>query len=255
MIEVNENFWKISQFANILSERMSKQYPDNERMKVHYNTVDGWFKDLELKGIHYVNRKSGQKVYDSLDLLIGEKIMYYRYEKNFNLDMIHELLVKGGEVELRPFPPEEEISNLPKSYQALAKAVFNNLLSDIKNEVETQVAKSLEKDIMQQKMAAVFTEIAREQATKAIEENRKLLPSKEEERANRINLLLTEHKIKKKLENEAINAWNELPENERLVKVGLFRKQEDFKKRDLFIRDYINKHYERAIKEEFGLDE
>lgn len=52
---------------------------------------------------------------------------------------------------------------------------------------------------------------------------------------------------------EALNMWSTLPEEERLIKVGLFRKIENTDKRDNFIKNYIDEHYEIEKKKEFNL--
>ncbi|MDH4619389.1 hypothetical protein [Brevibacillus sp. AY1] len=69
----------------------------------HQNTVDGWFKQLEERRIHYVNRANGKKVYNSLDLQIGLYIRDKR-EKKWALDPIFSELPEH--FELRPFPPD-----------------------------------------------------------------------------------------------------------------------------------------------------
>lgn len=81
----------------------------------------------------------------------------------------------------------------------------------------------------------------------------KQLTSFEEKRRERFEQILLEHKIKRKLEKEAISLWDEKPEEERMVKVGWFRKEEDKDKRDRFIKDYIDENFEEYLRKEFDI--
>jgi hypothetical protein len=45
-----------------------------------------------------------------------------------------------------------------------------------------------------------------------------------------------------------------LPEDQRLKRVGFFRKDIDLEKKDKFVRDYINEHFVDRLKKEMELD-
>jgi DNA-binding transcriptional MerR regulator len=82
----------------------------------------------------------------------------------------------------------------------------------------------------------------------------KRLSSPNEKRMERFEQIMTEHKVRRILEKlEALKLWDEKPEEERIKKVGLFRKEEDKDKRDLFIKDYIDEHFEVCLKKEFEI--
>lgn len=81
----------------------------------------------------------------------------------------------------------------------------------------------------------------------------KRLSSPNEKRMERFEQIMTEHKVRRILEKEALKLWDEKPEEERIKKVGLFRKEEDKDKRDLFIKDYIDEHFEVYLKKEFEI--
>lgn len=92
-----------------------------------------------------------------------------------------------------------------------------------------------------------------ESRDKEVEENKRLF-SPEEKRAERFDLIMAERKVKRLLEKEAMNLWLEKPEEERMKKVGWFRKEEDRDKRDLFINEHVDTHFETQLKKEMDLD-
>ena len=97
-MEIKEAVWQISDFT----EEIQKRYEEETTIKdsVHYNTVDKWFKDLENKGIHYIQRVADKKVYDDLDIAIAIFIMKKRSQK-WSLDAISNVL--SAHLEVRPF--------------------------------------------------------------------------------------------------------------------------------------------------------
>lgn len=82
----------------------------------------------------------------------------------------------------------------------------------------------------------------------------KLLMKPEDRRIERFNQIMAEYKVTKQLENEARDLWKEKPQEERMKKVGWFRKEEDKEKRDEFIRSYVDKNFEVYLKREFGIE-
>ncbi|MFK3961913.1 MerR family transcriptional regulator [Pseudalkalibacillus hwajinpoensis] len=199
-----EEYWKIIDFAKQVGK--------------HYNTVDNWFKKIEDKKIHYINRDPGtdEKIYDKLDLRIALYINERRNEK-WSLEGIFSTL--SDEFELRPFPLEEDSSELLD---------IELVKKQLKEEMESAIKESA---------AALKQE---------------LLPDPAHERQVRMENIITEFRIKTNLENEAIGVWSQKPETERFKKVGFFRKEEDRDKRDDFVRSYIQERFETKIREEFN---
>lgn len=207
--------WKISDFAKLVGK--------------HNNTVDGWFRVLEEeRKLHYVNRINGEKVYDDLDLEIANYIKEKRNDK-WSLDGIFDSLPR--QFSLRPFP------------------------LDFEEEKSVQVVDvdKIRATIMQE-MKTTFEQLAAAQMEKQMSNFQKMLPSPEERRIERFEQIMAERKVTRQLEDEALSMWATKPEEERFVKVGWFRREEDKEKRDRFIRDYIDEHFEERMKEEFGLD-
>lgn len=84
-------------------------------------------------------------------------------------------------------------------------------------------------------------------------EEMKQLSSLEMKRRERFEQIMLEHKVKKRLEKEALRLWNEKPEEERMIRVGWFRKEEDKNKKEQFIKDYIDEHFEKCLREELDI--
>jgi DNA-binding transcriptional MerR regulator len=208
-------FWKISDFAKEVGK--------------HTNTVDGWFKQLEEKQIHSVSRTEyGEKVYDQLDLDIAHFIKERR-DKKWALEAIFNEL--PNHFELR-YIEEMESTNVP---QVLDPEFF-------KKEFE--------------KIARSMVEEQTRELRKQYEDLLKRLPepkTKEAEREERFLDMVARRKVEDQLEKEALDMWATKPESERKKRVGIFRKEEDRDKRDLFVKEYTNERYEERLRKEFNL--
>ena len=210
--------WKISQFAKTVGK--------------HNNTVDGWFRDLEQRQLHYIMRVSGEKVYDRLDLEIANYIVEMR-GRDWSLNGIYDTLPK--KFNLRPFPNDFQ-PPAPTAEPGVVdvEKLKSSILSDVKVAMEQMAVAQ-----MQQQM----------------EQFQRLLPSPEQQRLERFNSMVLGRRVRLSLEEEALSKWATLPPEERLVKVGWFRKTEDIAKRDQFVKQYIDERYEAKLKEEFGIDD
>ena len=226
---MEQSFWKITDFSNQISKLMQEKFED-EKEGVHYNTVDKWFKAMEHKGIHYVSRVTDEKVYDSLDLEIG-CFIYERRKEKWNLDAIYENLYKF--FELRPSPVEKsDESQVPLR----------------KEEVEQYIQSKL--DEQEQKMEEYKEDLlkaVKDITMKELQSFRNLLPGPKDQEEEKKDYLATSLKVSMELEKEAIQEWEKLPEEERTKKAGWFRREEDFNKREVFIKNYKQQHMQTAI--------
>ena len=75
----------------------------------------------------------------------------------------------------------------------------------------------------------------------------------EANRHERMTEMITRRRVESQLRKEALQRWLQKPENERKIRIGLFRKEENINKRDLFIEEYIHEHTEERIKREYDL--
>jgi DNA-binding transcriptional MerR regulator len=206
-------YYQISEFAQLVGR--------------HQNTVDSWFKQLEEKRLHYVNRVSGEKVYDELDLQIAMFIRKKREEK-WSLEGIFNILEEQG-FELRPFPLDH--SSTPQAPD------MDVLIREIRRAVNELAASQIE-------------EVKRQ-----YEEIISRLPKPEDElirKQHRVTDIITERRVIAQLEEEALHAWYEKPKRERVK--GFFGR-EDVEQRERFIQKYINDHFEARLKEAYGLED
>ncbi|UNL87449.1 hypothetical protein [Priestia koreensis] len=239
------NFWKISEFSKQLGK--------------HFTTTDNWFKQLEAKKIHYIMRDAtGEKVYDDLDLQIGNFIRRGR-EEGLPMRVIQDQLAER--FDLRPFPIEElenmasneivDIDAVKMLFTEMAKEIVQEESLLLKEEIPQIIKSAMEPHqeqltLMIQQLKTI--EVANQNLLTGIEE---VAPTKEQEiiaREKRINDRAVARRVESKLRQKALRLWLEKPQNERYVKVGIFRKEEDITKRDLFVEEYVEEHYEDELK-------
>ncbi|CAK6481243.1 MULTISPECIES: MerR family transcriptional regulator [Peribacillus] len=223
-----ETFWKISDFVETLKTHLNNQ-------NIHINTVDGWFKRLEKERLHYINRtlETNEKVYDELDLKIAMFIKKRREDK-WALSAISNDL--SNFFELRPFPVKKE-----------KPAPYVDNMETLKKQITEEVKKTFEE------MATAKVEELKNQYEQLLNGLPKP-PSIEERKNQSFQAMVIQKKIESSLEEEANQAWSNLPEDQRLKRVGFFRKDIDLEKKDKFVRDYINENFVDRLKKEMELD-
>lgn len=238
---MEKDWWQITDFADEISRTLQEKF-DDPKAGIHYNTVDKWFKALETKRIHYVNRAAGEKVYDKQDLYIGCFIAEARRDNRYRLDVIYENIPK--QMDVRPFPPDFRDESPVTIDETLMQ---NRILEGLNKSLATQF------NIYEEKLQLQINRMIAEGLQESV---KNLLPppvDPEKERAKRMDDNLTRMKLEWKCEEEAILEWNKLPESERTKKAGLFRKEEDLLKRDNFIRAYKKQHMHRLFEESYTL--
>ncbi len=222
-------YWKISEFVEEIKLTLKEE-------KLHVNTVIGWFKKLEEERIHYVSRTldTNEKVYDELDLRIAIFIRMKRKEK-WAIKVIFDEI--KNEFDVRPFPVEiMETTNVV--HNSDTNALNSRLLEELKSSLREMAA-------------AQFSEVQSQ-----YEEILKKLPdpkNREEERENRFKEMVARRRVEYQLEGEAQMIWTTKPEEERMEKIGWFKKVEKEEERDLFIKEYIDKNFENKLRKELGL--
>jgi hypothetical protein len=226
-MELKEAVWQISDFT----EEIQKRYEEETAIKesVHYNTVDKWFKELENKRIHYIHRTAdkNKKVYEELDIAIAIFIMKKRAQR-WNLEAIYNIL--PAYLEVRPFPDLTKDEPLVPS-EALVMAEINLKLEKMQKEIEERLTQELELKLEQKLMA------------------RLPIPKTDLEiRAEKTDIMISSVRKRYEIEEKAIADWNKLPQEQKVKKVGFFRKEEDILKRDNFIREFVKKYFENEDK-------
>lgn len=218
-------YWKITEFAKEVGR--------------HLNTVDGWFKQLEEKKLHWVNRSEhGEKIYSTLDMKIAQFIKAKRQEKWSIESIFNELPIH---FELRPVP-EENTSDSQIVDPAMIRNEFEGLMKNQLNEIQ---------QYFKEAAAAQIEEVKRQYESLVMQ-----LPKTktlEQERQEHMTDMITRRRIESQLRKEALQLWSQKPDNERKIRTGLFRKEEDINKRDIFVEEYIVDHIEERMGKEYDL--
>lgn len=210
--------YQIRQFADLVNEKFNELYNDDQ--VTHFNTINNWFKDLESKRIHYINRSSqNQKIYDDDDLKIALFIMDKRKDSRWSLNGIYDALEAECSI-LRDFPIE---NNEVAEKDVISKEDIYEIMNEYKKEIIKEVLQSNEfKNMLPEPLDQ--NRMMNEIAEKIKQEKKTILEEQD------------------RLREEAIKKWNNLPEEERLMKAGLFKKIENSAKKESFIAEYIKGH-------------
>jgi len=226
-------FWQITEFSHEVSRRFEVLSGVEET--IHFNTIDKWFKDLERKGIHYVQRAADKKVYDEKDLNIAVYIMKMRKEK-WQLEAIMGILSKY--VELREFPEDMEANRKGLSSEGQMLVEMQRNFKNLEESLVEKFNKQLEEQV----------KLSKHQIESELLNKLPVPKTYEQVRAERTDQMISATRYRLKLEEEAIEEWNKLADIERTKKVGFLikRSEEDLEKRDRFIRSYILKTLEAS---------
>jgi hypothetical protein len=73
------------------------------------------------------------------------------------------------------------------------------------------------------------------------------------QRVERVNSRLNEWRIERKLEDDAMMKWAELPRPDRMIRTGLFKTEENLEKRERFVREYVDKHFDNEMRNAYGV--
>jgi hypothetical protein len=234
-------YWRISDFTEEIKQAVGDE-------KLNRKTVDIWFKKLEEERIHYVNRTedTNEKVYNELDLRIGIFIKKKRNE-NWSLNAIFNEI--ADQLEVRPFPVEHlEPAKNELPVPSIANMLQHLNLNRFKEELLVEIRGAIE-----EVAAGQLLELKNQVESIA---QRISAPDKtEDERERRFQDMIVKRRVEYQLEKEALLLWTAKPVEERFKKVGLLRKEEDITKRDLFVKDFINRHFAERLKKEIIFEE
>ncbi|MFJ7828531.1 hypothetical protein [Psychrobacillus sp. NPDC096623] len=225
-MELKEAVWQIRDFT----EEIQNKYEEETTVKesVHYNTVDKWFKELESKSIHYIQRtaETNKKIYDELDLAIAIFILNKRTQK-WSLDAIFNVL--ADHIEVRSFPTGDFVES-PEISETLVMREMSLQLEKMQKEMEERLILELDKKQKELEQQVL---------------NRLPVPKTAQEvRAEKTDFMITSIRKRYEIEEKAIAEWSKLPLEQRVRRVGFFRKEEDLLKRDSFIREFVKSYVE-----------
>jgi hypothetical protein len=138
------------------------------------------------------------------------------------------------------FDPEEMMDEPSVENET---ASFVKLLSDLEKAI---IQRFEQQDQLLQSLAETAA-ANQSELTRRDQEQQRL------ERIERVNDRLTEWRIERTLQKEAMDKWAALPEAQRLVKKGMFNKEEDREEKERFVRDYVDKYFETELRRAYGL--
>jgi len=225
-----KQYWKVSDFAT--------------EVGVHKNTIDNWFKGLESHNIHFLQRAGRNKIYDEQDLEIARYINNKRDESwtveaifNYMKDNETGLEFREGNID----DATDDDGKITQGELEVHLREFSRALSqNLKEEMQewSKQNRTLIREMIQEEIA--------KQSSRLIEEK------SGSQRQKNIDMLFTQRRIEENLRDEAKRKWDNLPEEDKMKKVGWFRKEEDERKRADFIDKYVSEHFEKSLMKEIG---
>lgn len=198
---------------------------------------------LEQNGLEIYRNTRNHREYTQQDVKILRAMQYLNREKSMPLEDAASFVMSS----------DTDIDDILAQKMAPAIAKNDANISVLKQESDNDFRLLLaEQRAMREEMKEMkqtFKEIAITQ-----NDFQNILLSPEQQRLERFNMMITERRVIRELEKEALEQWCEKPLEERLIKVGWFRKVEDLNKRNRFVREYVDQHYEKRMKKEYELD-
>lgn len=220
---------------------------------------------LEQNGLEIYRNTRNHREYTQQDVKILRAMQYLNREKSMSLDEAASFVMSSDTdidailaSKMTPIIVKDDakirelVQESDHTLRVLAQ--LSSLLTEQKNIFGEIQARDIKQNEFMTEIKQTFKEMAVTQIEQQVNTFQKMLPSPEQQRLERFNMLMAERKVTRELEKEAFNLWSEKPIEERLIKVVWFRKREDTDKRDCFIREYINEHFENRMRKEYGLD-
>lgn len=208
-VEVLTEAWKLSGFIKEVNKVFNQI--SEEDTEIQKNTINNYIKDLEEKGIHYVQRMNDTRVFDKDDLQIVLFILSKRSKK-----------ISG-----------ENIWSLPQIYEEIQRSTTlpKRTPVETKNNGSTEI-------IIQEEMNKIRNEFS-EFVQKFVHTEKLLIENKEYVTSKVNKTLLDFLNTQSKVKEQARLAWEALPDKTRFK--GIIFKQEDIAARERFIDDYIER--------------
>lgn len=208
----------------------------SEQLGVSTDTLRSWSLKLESVGVEFKRNERKQRTYFEKDI---------RAFKNMK-----ELL------DLQQ--PLDEVSKIIA--EKIEKGLFDKLEIENNAEIMPSVIQENNAQITLEEIKKMMMQVAATAAEEKIQafhlEQQRSLPSPEEERLKKFNEIMLNRRIERRLQERAQQEWEKLSEAERTVKAGLFglKRSENAEKRQNFIREYVDRHYETELLQELDID-
>jgi len=169
------------------------------------------------------------------------------YSKGLNGEQVEEVLLGQSSTittvsDTRVHKDERVSDNLAEALSELEKSVidrfnnqeqFNQHLLELLQREQEKVERLTELLMKQTEAAAALSPAVQTQSRKQADH-------------------LTERRVKRQLESEALELWLNKPAPERTKRSLLFQRKEDSEAKEKFVRDYVLEHYVSRLNEEFN---
>ena len=200
------DMWKLGSFT----EEVNKAFLAATGIDADYktNTINNYFKDLEEKGIHIVQKINDVRVFDTEDLTLAVFILMKR-SKELNQHKTWGLQQIYDEIDRSPELPNRKPSIEEQSKDNLRELVL---------ELQKTFTKSLEEASNTQLLLSTMDQNVEKKVTNAV---------------------LAYMEQQNKVKAEARTEWEKLPKEQRFT--GFIFKQERIAERERFIDDYVEK--------------
>jgi DNA-binding transcriptional MerR regulator len=210
------------------------------------STVKKYYGLFEKAGYRYKRNNQGYIIFDSYETDLFKELIFLKNQPGMTVSKaVREIVQREGISDIS----DDSDTNTDVT---IMSSQVTTIMTDIE-ELKEIIKKQNEMILHQTDQAKM--EIA---ATAQLESLVKQLPQPkepEEERHERMTNMITRRRVEGHLRMEALQMWSQKPTDERMVRVGWFRKEEDINKRDIFIEAYTLKHIEERVKKEYDLHE
>lgn len=200
------DMWKLGAFT----DEVNKAFLSATSIEADYktNTINNYFKDLEEKGIHIVQKINDVRVFDADDLKLAVFILMKR-SKELNQQKTWGLKQIYDEIERSPELPNRKPSIEEQSKDNLKELVL---------ELQRTFTKTLEESSKAQMLISTVDKNVEKKVTNAV---------------------LAYMEQQNKMKTEARAEWEKLPKEQRYT--GFIFKQERIAERERFIDEYVEK--------------
>ena len=207
------------------------------------STVKKYYGLFEKAGYRYKRNNQGSIIFDSYEIDMFKDLIFLKNQPGMTVSKaVREIVQREG---------MSDVSDTNADVTIMPSQV-TTIMTDLE-ELKEIIKKQNEMILHQTDQTKM--EIA---AAVQLEALGKQLPQPkepEEERHERMTDMITRRRVEGQLRMEALQMWSRKPTDERMIRVGWFRKEEDINKRDIFIEAYTLKHIEARVKKEYDLHE
>jgi DNA-binding transcriptional MerR regulator len=218
-----------------------------DRLGIATDTLRSWSIRLEAIGIQFERNDAKRRIYYEKDVRALEN-MKELLALQQPLDDVAKIIAE--KIENGTFDNAQMENNGSITIKHDFSVIEEN------NALSVEELKKLMTELAAAAAQTAATKAADERFQTYQEQQQRLLPSPEEERRKKFDEMMLHRRIERRLQDQARQEWEKLPESERTLKAGLFglKRIENAGKRQDFIKEYVDRHYETELRQELDID-